>query len=68
MPRLLLPAFLLGMAALLSACTDSHVQTYRSDHKAFLKELIYCENNYAAKHDTPACRAAFRVNSELFPE
>ena len=58
---------LLGSAALLSACADEHLKTYRADHKAFLKELIYCENNYASQRDTPACRAAFQVNSELFP-
>lgn len=58
---------LLGSAALLSACADGHASHYRTDHKAFLKELIYCENNYASQHDTPACRAAFKVNSELFP-
>ncbi|HTH99736.1 MAG TPA: hypothetical protein VL752_02220 [Acidisoma sp.] len=58
---------LLGSAVLLSACADSHASEYRNDHKAFLKELIYCENNYASQHNSPACRAAFKVNSELFP-
>jgi len=67
MPRNSALFLLLGLTCLLAACTDGHVTKYRSDHKAFLKELIYCENNYAAKHDTPACRAAFKVNSELFP-
>ncbi|MCB8882502.1 hypothetical protein ACELLULO517_19810 [Acidisoma cellulosilytica] len=51
----------------LVACTDEHVTTYRHDHKAFLKELIYCENHYEAARDSDACRAAFHVNSELFP-
>jgi hypothetical protein len=60
-------ALLAAMAAALTACTDEHVATYRKDHKAFLKELIYCENHYDAQRDTDACRAAFKVNSELFP-
>ncbi|GAB0118340.1 hypothetical protein [Acidisoma sp. 7E03] len=68
MPRNVLPFLLLCTTGLLAACSDTHVTTYRSDHKAFLKELIHCENNYAAEHNTPACRAAFKVNSELFPE
>lgn len=54
--------------ACLSACADQHVTTYRQDHKAFLKELIYCEDHYNAVHNSSACRAAFKVNSELFPE
>jgi hypothetical protein len=61
-------ALLAALAASLAACTDEHVTAYRQDHKAFLRELIYCENHYAAARDTDACRAAFQVNSELFPE
>lgn len=66
MPRSAL-LILFGLVAGLPACTDSHVSTYRDDHKAFLKELIYCENNYETQKNTAACRAAFKVNSELFP-
>jgi hypothetical protein len=64
------PALLIGLCAtsLLTGCGNEHVTTYRQDHKAFLKELIYCENNYAAEKDSAGCRAAFRVNSELFPD
>jgi hypothetical protein len=58
---------LLGSAAFLSACADGHASKYRADHKAFLKELIYCENNYTNERNSAACRAAFKVNSELFP-
>ena len=54
--------------ACLGACTDEHVTTYRQDHKAFIKELIYCEDHYNAVRNSSACRAAFKVNSELFPE
>ena len=52
----------------LAGCGDSHVTTYRQDHKAFLKELIFCENHYSTERNTAACRAAFEVNSELFPD
>jgi hypothetical protein len=64
------PTFLVLIVAtgLLSGCGGGQTDTYRQDHKAFLKELIYCENNYATDRDTPACRAAFKVNSELFPD
>lgn len=58
---------LLTMSGLLAACADEHVSTYRQDHKAFLKELIYCENHYDTERNSPACQAAFKVNSELFP-
>lgn len=54
--------------ACLGACADEHVTTYRQDHKAFLKELIYCEDHYNAVRNSSACRAAFKVNGELFPE
>ncbi len=55
-------------ASLLGGCADERVATYQQDHRAFLKELIYCENNYAAERETPGCRAAFKVNADLFPE
>ncbi len=55
------------MTGLVAGCGDSRVATYRQDHKAFLHELIYCENHYDSERNTSACRAAFRVNSELFP-
>ncbi|MCB8875133.1 hypothetical protein [Acidisoma silvae] len=67
-PRQATRALLIIMIpASLAACTDEHVTTYRHDHKAFLKELIYCENHYNAARDSDACRAAFKVNGELFP-
>ncbi len=53
---------------LLAGCGNPQVATYRQDHKAFLKELIYCENNYAAERDSPGCQAALKVNAELFPD
>jgi hypothetical protein len=64
------PALLIGICAtgLLAGCGSAQVTTYRQDHKAFLKELISCENNYAAEKDSAGCRAAFKVNSELFPD
>ncbi len=64
------PVLLIGicMTSLLAGCGSEQVSTYRQDHKAFLKELIYCENNYAAEKDSAGCRAAFKVNSELFPD
>lgn len=58
---------LIGSAVFLSACADHHASEYRKDHKAFLKELIHCENNFTSERNSPACRAAFKVNSELFP-
>jgi hypothetical protein len=63
-------ALLIGICvtSLLTGCGSEQVSTYRQDHKAFLKELIYCENHYAAQKDSDGCRAAFKVNSELFPE
>ncbi len=64
-PQLLL---LLLATGLLSGCGGGQADTYRQDHKAFLKELIYCENNYAAERNSSGCRAAFKVNSELFPD
>ncbi len=64
------PVLLIGLCAtcLLAACGSEELTTYRQDHKAFLKELIYCENNYAAERDSAGCRAAFKVNAELFPD
>jgi hypothetical protein len=61
---------MIGMFAtsLLAGCGSEQVTTYRQDHKAFLRELIYCENNYSAEKDSTGCRAAFKVNSELFPD
>jgi hypothetical protein len=60
----------IGLAAmgLLSACADRQAVAYRNDPHAFLKELVYCQSNYAAVGHSSQCRAAFRVNSELFPE
>jgi len=53
---------------LLTACANKQVTAYKSDPHEFLKELVYCQNNYAAIGNTPKCQAAFKVNSELFPE
>jgi hypothetical protein len=52
----------------LTACANRQVTAYKSDPHAFLKELVYCQNNYAAIGNTPKCQAAFKVNSQLFPE
>ncbi|GAB0113679.1 EexN family lipoprotein [Acidisoma sp. C75] len=65
--RNLLRIIIAGCLLSLAACSDGNAAHYRADHKAFLRELIHCENNYATERDTPACRAAFRVNAELFP-
>ncbi len=61
---------LIGAAVMgsLTACANRQVTAYKKDPHAFLKELVYCQNNYAALKDTPQCKAAFKVNSELFPE
>lgn len=59
---------LLVAAGALVSCADPQVQAYHQHPQSFLKELVYCQNNYAAVGNTPACRAAFRVNSQLFPE
>ena len=58
----------LTLMGLLTACADRQADAYRKDPKGFLKELVYCQNNYAAIGNTPQCKAAFKVNSELFPE
>jgi len=31
-----------------------------------MKEVVRCENNYRALANTDSCRAALRLNSELF--
>jgi hypothetical protein len=59
---------LAAAAALVSCASDPQVQAYHEHPKSFLQELVYCQNNYATVGDTPACRAAFRVNSQLFPQ
>jgi hypothetical protein len=61
---------MIGLASLglLTACADQQANAYRKDPKIFLKELVYCQDNYATVGNTPQCRSAFKVNSELFPE
>jgi hypothetical protein len=59
---------LLVAASALVSCADPQVQAYHQHPQSFLQELVYCQNNYAAVGNTPACRAAFRVNSQLFPQ
>jgi hypothetical protein len=59
---------LAAAGGLVSCAADPQVQAYRQHPKSFLQELVYCQDNYAAVGNTPACRAAFRVNSQLFPE
>jgi hypothetical protein len=61
---------LIAVAAmgLFTSCADKQVTAYKNDPQVFLKELVYCQNNYAAIGNTPKCQAAFKVNSELFPE
>lgn len=62
---------LMLMPGLLAGCGDSAQTTayraYRKDPRAALKEIVRCESNYAAIGHTPECRAAMRVNAELFP-
>jgi hypothetical protein len=53
---------------LLTSCANKQVTAYKNDPQVFLKELVYCQNNYAAIGNTSKCQAAFKVNSELFPE
>ena len=53
---------------LLTACANQQVSAYKNDPHAFLKELVHCQDNYAAIGNTPKCQAAFKVNSQLFPE
>jgi hypothetical protein len=67
-------AHLCGMAAiagLLAGCANSAeneaYQGYRKDHRAAMREVVRCQSNYAAIGQTPQCRAALRVNAELFP-
>jgi ferritin-like protein len=55
------------LGLLLSGCANPRVQAYRKDPQAFLKVLVHCENNYAALKDTPECRAAIKLNEEMFP-
>lgn len=57
----------IAFGLLLSGCANAQVQAYRNDTRAYLKELVHCENNYATLKDTPQCRAAFRINEEMFP-
>jgi hypothetical protein len=59
---------LLVAAGALVSCANPQVQAYHQHPQSFLHELVYCQNNYATVGNTPACRAAFRVNSQLFPE
>jgi len=61
-------ATFVAIALLLSGCANSDVQAYRKDPHAYLKELVYCENNWAALKDTPKCQAAMQINEEMFPE
>lgn len=63
--RALLLAALAAMG-LLAACADPQASAYRKDPHALMKEVVYCENNYATIGTTPQCRAALQVNSELF--
>lgn len=65
--RIVAAATFIAVGLLLSACANPQVQTYRKDPHAYLKELVYCENNYAALKDTPKCRAAMQINEEMFP-
>ena len=60
-------AMFIAFGLLLSGCENPQVQTYRQDPHAFLKELVHCENNYAALKDTPQCQAAIKLNEEMYP-
>lgn len=62
-----LAAMFVAAGLLLGGCANPEVQTYRNDPHAFVRELIHCENDYAALKDTPQCRAAIKLNEEMFP-
>jgi hypothetical protein len=68
MKRYVLLVISVAAMGLLTACANQQVTAYKNDPHDFLKELVYCQNNYAAIGNTPKCQAAFKVNSELFPE
>lgn len=59
------------IGSLLAGCASSPedvaYRAYRKDPRAALREVAHCQSNYAAIGQTPRCRAALRVNSELFP-
>jgi hypothetical protein len=59
------------IGGLLSSCVSSASETvyqaYRRDPRAALREVARCQSNYAVIGQTPRCRAALRVNAELFP-
>jgi hypothetical protein len=60
-------AMAIGLGLLLGGCANPQVQTYRKNPHAYLKELVHCENNYAALKDTPQCKAAIELNEQMFP-
>ncbi|HTU52764.1 MAG TPA: hypothetical protein VMF62_02210 [Acetobacteraceae bacterium] len=60
-------AVVVALGLLLGGCANPQVQTYRNDPHAYLKELVHCENNYAALKDTPQCKAAIELNEQMFP-
>ena len=68
MKQQILRAIAVGAMGMLAACANRQVTAYKNDPHAFLKELVYCQNNYATIGNTPKCQAAFKVNSQLFPE
>jgi hypothetical protein len=66
-PMIAATAVFCALGVVLSSCGNSQVQDYREDPHAYLKELVHCENNYAALKDTPQCRAAMQINEDMFP-
>lgn len=56
-----------ALAGCATSPQDAAYQAYRRDSRAALREVVRCESNYAAIGETPQCRAALRINSELFP-
>ncbi|HUZ64153.1 MAG TPA: EexN family lipoprotein [Acetobacteraceae bacterium] len=53
--------------SLLAACSSGRQTAfYRKNPQDLMKEVVRCENNYRALANTDSCRAALRLNSELF--
>ena len=54
------------ISLLLAGCANSTVTYYHKHRRALMREVVTCENNGGALANTPRCRAALRVNNQLF--